>query len=76
MAHVAKLTVLSLVVACAGQADRGTSVSTLHLADTALVTIPDAAPDGEYTMSTIMGATQASNGAVAVWSRCDWAAQR
>jgi hypothetical protein len=68
MAHVAKLTVLSLVVACAGQADRGTSLSTLHLADTALVTIPDAAPDGQYTMSTIMGATQASNGAVAVWT--------
>jgi hypothetical protein len=43
-------------------------VSVLHLSDSALVTIPDASPDGRYTMSTIMGATQARDGAVAIWT--------
>jgi hypothetical protein len=59
---------LLALCACAGSPERSTSITQLHLADSAIVTIPDAAPDGQYTMSTIMGATQASNGAVAVWT--------
>lgn len=59
---------LLAVCACAGGPERSASIPKLRLADTALVTIPDAAPDGKYTMSTIRGAMQARNGAVAVWT--------
>jgi hypothetical protein len=54
--------------ACAAGPEHPASVSVLHLSDSALVTIPDASPDGRYTMSTIMGATQARDGAVAIWT--------
>ncbi|HET8632557.1 MAG TPA: hypothetical protein VFL88_00305 [Gemmatimonadales bacterium] len=59
---------LMALAACSSATDRGPSIAQFHLSDTALVTIPDAAPDGRYTMSTITGASQARDGAVAVWT--------
>jgi hypothetical protein len=62
---------LLALCACAGSPERSTSITQLHLADSAIVTIPDAAPDGQYTMSTIIGAMQARDGAVAVWTQSE-----
>lgn len=71
MPRFAGLAVMSLLMACAGRADHAQRIVQLHLADTALLTIPDAAADGRYTMGTITGASQARNGAVAVWTQSE-----
>jgi hypothetical protein len=61
------LVALVLLAACRGRAERARSVAQLHLADTALVTIPDAV-DGQYAMATVTGATRLGDGGFAVWA--------
>jgi hypothetical protein len=60
--------VLLVLCACAGHAERVTSVRQLRLADSAIITIPDAATDGQYAMSTIRGTTRLRDGGFAVWA--------
>ena len=59
--------VLVALAACARPSERGPSITQLHLADTALISIPDAV-DGHYAMETVTGATQLSDGGFAVWA--------
>lgn len=62
---------LLALCACAGGPEGSASVSQLHLADSALVTILDAAPDGRYTMGTVRGAHRMRDGSIAVWAGPD-----
>lgn len=57
-----------VLAACTSGEVRETAIPTYHLADSALVVIPDAAPDGRYTMSTIQGAALLHQGQIAVWT--------
>lgn len=57
--------------ACTGGPERSASIPQLHLADTALVTIADAAPNGQYTMGTMQGALRTHDGTIAVWAGAD-----
>ena len=59
--------VLMAIAACNRETDRGPSVTLLRLADTSVVSIPDAI-DGQYAMETVTGATHLSNGGFAVWA--------
>jgi hypothetical protein len=64
----ARLSLALLVLcACAGGPERPASIPQLSLADTALVSIPDAV-DGEYAMPTVSGATRLHDGGFAVWA--------
>jgi hypothetical protein len=63
--------VLMAFAACSGETDRGPSATRLRLAETPLVSIPDAAPDGRYTMGTMQGAHRMGDGSIAVWAGPD-----
>jgi hypothetical protein len=56
-----------VLAACAGHAEHPEVVARLHLAASALISIPDAV-DGEYAMETVTGATRLSDGGFAVWA--------
>lgn len=59
---------LIVVAACGSSMEQHASVRQLHLADSALVVIPDAAPDGRYAMNVMRSATRMRDGTIAIWA--------
>jgi hypothetical protein len=58
---------LLALCACAGGPEPSASIKQMHLADAALVSIPDAI-DGQYAMEAVTGATRLMDGGFAVWA--------